>query len=208
MSDFVNTIDLLGDNAVANSIIEGTITEFKDNIITQIINGAFYGNVGKLKILDCPNLIGSCSMYCASGLEYLNLPLVNYVDAQVCDGAKNLTYANIPNVKNLGNWAFRNCKSLDEMDFNVITSIGNTTFQSCPLTKLIIRTETMCTLGGVNALGGSNIANGTGYIYVPRALVDSYKAASNWSTYANQFRALEDYTVDGTTTGALDETKI
>lgn len=40
------------------------------------------------------------------------------------------------------------------------------------------------------------------------ALVDSYKAATNWSTYADQIRALEDYTVDGTTTGALDETKI
>ena len=26
--------------------------------------------------------------------------------------------------------------------------------------------------------------------------------------YANQFRALEDYTVDGTRTGALDESKI
>ena len=40
------------------------------------------------------------------------------------------------------------------------------------------------------------------------ALVDSYKAATNWSTYADQIRALEDYTVDGTTTGALDETKV
>ena len=34
------------------------------------------------------------------------------------------------------------------------------------------------------------------------------QAATNWSTYAAQFRALEDYTVDGTTTGELDETKI
>lgn len=40
------------------------------------------------------------------------------------------------------------------------------------------------------------------------ALVDSYKAATNWSTYATQFRALEDYTVDGTITGELDSTKI
>lgn len=50
--------------------------------------------------------------------------------------------------------------------------------------------------------------SGTGYIYVPRALVDTYKAATNWSTIADQFRALEDYTVDGTITGELDESKI
>lgn len=39
-------------------------------------------------------------------------------------------------------------------------------------------------------------------------LVDTYKADTNWSTYAAQFRALEDYTVDGTITGELDESKI
>ena len=47
-----------------------------------------------------------------------------------------------------------------------------------------------------------------GYIYVPRNMVDTLKSATNWSTYADQIRALEDYTVDGTTTGELDESKV
>ena len=79
---------------------------------------------------------------------------------------------------------------------------------SSAFTTLILRSETVATLPSTSAFSSTPIASGTGYIYVPRALVDSYKAASNWSTYANQFRALEDYTVDGTTTGALDESKI
>jgi hypothetical protein len=37
------------------------------------------------------------------------------------------------------------------------------------------------------------VANGTGYIYVPAALIEDYKAATNWSLYADQFRAIEDY---------------
>lgn len=45
-----------------------------------------------------------------------------------------------------------------------------------------------------------------GYIYVPSALVADYQTLL--PDYATQFRALEAYTVDGTTTGALDETKI
>ena len=61
---------------------------------------------------------------------------------------------------------------------------------------------------GSNVFKNTPIASGTGYIYVPRALVDSYKVATNWATYAAQFRALEDYTVDGTVTGDLDESKI
>jgi hypothetical protein len=72
----------------------------------------------------------------------------------------------------------------------------------------------MCTLGSANEFievsgyPNSAIADGKGYIYVPRTLVNSYKTATNWSVYANQFRALEDYTVDGTITGELDESKI
>lgn len=59
-----------------------------------------------------------------------------------------------------------------------------------------------------SSLQYSGIENGTGYIYVPRNMVDTLKSATNWSTYASQIRALEDYTVDGTTAGALDESKI
>ena len=31
-----------------------------------------------------------------------------------------------------------------------------------------------------------------GYIYVPDALVDSYKTATNWSTYADQIKPLSE----------------
>lgn len=53
-----------------------------------------------------------------------------------------------------------------------------------------------------------DFASGTGYIYVPAASVDVYKNVGGWKAYAAQFRALEDYTVDGTITGELDESKI
>jgi hypothetical protein len=45
-----------------------------------------------------------------------------------------------------------------------------------------------------------------GYIYVPRAMIETLSSATNWS--ALQFRAIEDYTVDGTTTGELDLAKM
>ena len=47
------------------------------------------------------------------------------------------------------------------------------------------------------------IGQGTGYIYVPSALVNTYKSANYWSTYANQIRAIEDYSNDGTADGDL-----
>ena len=85
-------------------------------------------------------------------------------------------------------------RSITEIADNLVTSIGSYAFCGCSkLTTLILRSETMCTLSNTNAFSSTPIESGTGYIYVPRALVDSYKAASNWSTYANQIRAIEDY---------------
>lgn len=92
-------------------------------------------------------------------------------------------------------------------------SIGDYAFENSQITHLVVidtggnQASARCNLG-YRAFNNTPIALGTGYIYVPRAFIDSYKAAENWSTYASQFRALEDYTVDGTVTGELDESKI
>jgi hypothetical protein len=51
----------------------------------------------------------------------------------------------------------------------------------------------MATLYNNEVFTSTPIADGTGYIYVPAALVDTYKADSNWSVYENQIRAIEDY---------------
>lgn len=111
----------------------------------------------------------------------------------------------------IGRNAFYVCYKLTKADFPAATSIDQYAFYNCSaLTALILRSETLCTLTSTNAFNSSAIKNGTGYIYVPRALVDSYKADSKWAAVVvtNQFRALEDYTVDGTITGELDSTKI
>lgn len=42
MTDFTNTIDVVGDEALSDSIIERTITEFKDDHVLTVGHGAFY----------------------------------------------------------------------------------------------------------------------------------------------------------------------
>ena len=110
----------------------------------------------------------------------------------------------------IGREAFAYCSALTEVDLPSATTMDNFAFSDdTNLIKLILRnTEAICSMIGSNAIIRSAIQKGTGYIYVPSALLDSYKAATNWSPFAAQFRALEDYTVDGTTTGELDPTKI
>ena len=50
----------------------------------------------------------------------------------------------------------------------------------------------MCTLANTNAFTNTPIESGTGYIYVLDELVDSYKSATNWSTYAEQIKPISE----------------
>ena len=98
---------------------------------------------------------------------------------------------------------FYYCDCLTLVDIKP-SSIASTAFNSCSvLDALVIRAATVPNLMNTNALVGTPIESGTGYIYVPRSLISTYEAATNWSTYAGQFRAIEDYTDDGTLTGTF-----
>jgi hypothetical protein len=90
--------------------------------------------------------------------------------------------------------AFRDCRKLTSLDFASVTSIASMAFHTCiELETLVIRSGTACALAGTSAFDSTKIASGTGYIYVPSALLADYQAATNWSTYADQFRTIEDY---------------
>lgn len=104
-----------------------------------------------------------------------------------------LTSIRFPMVMVVYGSAFYDCSALTRADFSALTGIGANAFRGCAnLTAMILRGNSVCELWSSSAFTGSGIANRTGYIYVPAALVDSYKAATNWASFADQIRALED----------------
>lgn len=72
---------------------------------------------------------------------------------------------------------------------------GNNSLKNSPnLKAVVIKNTSVQSLNYVAAVTASGIGqNEDGYIYVPRDLVNSYKIASNWSTFESKFRAIEDY---------------
>ena len=87
----------------------------------------------------------------------------------------------------IGISAFRSCSALTSVSLPAATKIGSYAFNSCSaLTTLYIGTEsdTVCTLSSTNAIP-SSVTD----IYVPEALVDSYKTATNWSSFADKIKA-------------------
>lgn len=109
-------------------------------------------------------------------------------------GCTKLTSVVLPAVRIMAGHSMNNCSELIKADFSNLQTIQYSTFYiNKKLVTLIIRTQVVAKLEKTSAFTGTPIASGTGYVYVPSALVDSYKTATNWSTYADQIRAIEDY---------------
>ena len=178
-----------------------------------------FQNCTKLTTVDFP-AVTTIKNYALSGcntLTTVDFPLAIDLGSNIFSSCSSLTTADFPAATSISNFMFQSCTKLTTVDFPAVTRIGQNAFQNCTklttvdfpavntimqyafsycsaLTALILRNpNAVCTLSNTNAFTSTPIASGTGYIYVPSALVDSYKAATNWSTYANQIRAIEDY---------------
>jgi hypothetical protein len=84
----------------------------------------------------------------------------------------------------LNNSVFANNKTLKELEFsNDLTTIGQNVFLNCTsILEYTFLSTTPPTLANINSFISINAAC---KIYVPDASVSAYKAATNWSTYAN-----------------------
>lgn len=78
------------------------------------------------------------------------------------------------------------CQNLEICDIGKAKSIAQNTFRNCrKLQTLIMRRTTVTTVANVNAFQDTPIRGYnslTAKIYVPEALIDSYKSATNWTT--------------------------
>lgn len=257
MAEFINTIDVLGDDAVIDSIIDRTITEFKDDQVMKVGTYAFYKctaltevdlpnvtNIGDYAFNGCQSLATVCFSNCSTignnafegcakldelteenfpsltsvgsnafkstKIKKVSLPLLTTIAQFAFPSLTSITEIRLPSAKVL-NGAFGGCYgNIKLVDLPVCTEIKLKAFNACPnIANFVLRSETLCTIDSYTAVCGFNYNYWTNTkIFVPRALVEDYKVATNWSVYADFFYALEDYTVDGTITGELDETKI
>ena len=193
MADFINTIDTREDEDIFNELVTRTIVEFKDNVIQSVGYGAF-NYCYDLETIDIPNAssIGSYAFANCAKLTSINVPAAKTISSNAFYMAK-ITYINLPNVDTIGSNAFTECINLEKVDMKTATSVGQNAFYNSNLNTIIVRGNTVCTLRNGTIFNNTPIAEGNGYIYVPSSMVDSYKSATNWSTYADQIRAIEDY---------------
>lgn len=158
------------------------------------VGGHVFNLCSSLTTISLP-LIKSAGTYAFSStkISVIDFPLLETMGAYTFGNIKASCTVNLPKLATTANSGFRNSKGITKVDLAIATKVDNLSFYYCNnLETLILRkTDAICTLSNTNAFTGTKIANGTGYIYVPSALVDTYKAATNWSSFASQIKAIE-----------------
>lgn len=89
-----------------------------------------------------------------------------------------------PALMNHDNFTWRYDNKLRILDIG-LSSISNYDCNGCSALEIIIirNTDSVVNLGGTtpNFPSGTPFGDGTGTVYVPQALIESYKTATNWS---------------------------
>lgn len=162
------------------------------NVVT-VGDSGFY-NCKLLKNVFLPKLttLGR-NGFNSTGLESINLPLCTKLGVASFSQTKKLVVATLPLVTSLEGSCF-SYSSVQKIDTSSVISIGAYAFEGAQqLGTLILRNSSVCTLANsTNTFTNTKIAAGTGYIYVPDNLVDSYKIATNWVTFANQIKPISE----------------
>lgn len=173
--------------AVTNIKIENEIVPFIENTITNFSNE-------ELTVISDYGFAGKTNM------QSLYIPNVVSVGGYAFDGCETITEIHFEKHITFKSekWPFmalRGAKNVVKIEFNdgFTTLMSYVFYNMTNLKAVIIRGDNVSQLNNGNNFSGSSIANGTGYIYVPAALVGQYKAATNWVTVADQIRAIEDY---------------
>lgn len=195
----ISSITTGGSGADENEIISKFVTgesysgEFINNKIDYIRYGAFAQT--HITKVDCPKVevINGYAFNNCTKLTSINFPKVIQMKGYCFSFCTSLIEAKFQSPISIEAYIFYNASKLQKCDFNVFTIYMNTFTFSALDTLILRRSEKITYLNSKNAFAGTPIAKGTGYIYVPAALIDEYKTATNWVTFASQFRAIEDY---------------
>ena len=162
------------------------------NSVTTIDSFAFSGctTLESIKIPNSVTTIGDYAFAVCESLTSIAIPnSVTSIRDYTFYGC-GLTSVTIPDgVTIIGSSVFNECTSLVSVTIpDGVTSIGSYAFGSCTgLASIVCMPTTPPILSNTNSFYNTNNCP----IYVPAASVDTYKAASRWSSLASRIQAIQ-----------------
>lgn len=168
MAAAIGSIKGSGD-AEFNSVLDGSATSVENNTINFL----------------------RAYIFNSSNLQKAVFSAVVSVGAYIFQNSKSLVYASLPSLQAVGSGMFFGCSDFEIFE-TFASAIYSNSFATSGLKALILNYNGIVNLQSIGAIENTPIASGTGYIYVPDDLVDKYKVATNWATYASQIKGLSE----------------
>ena len=178
--------------ALSNGVFAGTSAARNTNLRTITLplwtgssfsdgNGFSNGNTGIFA-------------YC-SAMTSFYAPELQSVPYQMLYYCAALEEVVLPKVSSVNSGAFNYCSNLKKIDLGGAITRFSSAFMSnaSKVTALILRGVTSVPTISSTTFNSTAVKSGTCYVYVPKALEDTFKVASYWSNYASMIRAIEDY---------------
>ena len=150
--------------------------------------------------IDMQAMFNYCSSLKSIDLSNFDTSTVTNMQAMFnyCSSLKSIDLSNFDtSITTRLDTMFANCTSLESIDLSSFDtsalSYGNLIFMSCTnLTKVVINRQDVFKMTNTNMFQNTPISSGTGYVYVPDNMVETYKSATNWSTYADQIKGMSE----------------
>lgn len=132
-------------------------------------------------------------LYGKRNLVSVSMPDLEVIGQYGLALCSNLETVEFPSVQVVNSYAFKYSSKLDNVELPSAMQILAEAFSGCSaLASITLSGRTVCSLANPNAFSNSGITSTTGAIYVPADLVDTYKAATNWSVFADRIFPIED----------------
>lgn len=154
-----------GDTTAEDGLITGSVVEYRnDRIQTVRTNG--FSECGSLVSVDLPN--------------------VTRINGYAFSFCRKLTRINLPKLSAFSQtYHFQACSALEMIKLPSITKLENNSFDRCSSLKTVVLPQSyVVALAETSVFGSTPFAtNGTGgTVYCPAALIEQYRAATNWAT--------------------------
>ena len=182
-----------GDGDKTAAFLDGTIASYSNSELTEIREKAFYGCI-KMKSVDLPNVVklGADAFNTCKWLETVNIPKLTAIPYQCFYYGFSLPDKLVfPVCKSVAGYviSYAETKVLDILGGGQIESFAF--YRASYFTTLILRnTETITTLQSAPSSVWQDYTAVT--VYVPDALLESYKTATNWVKMAGQIKGLSE----------------
>ena len=187
--------------ASVQAMIDGSISgEYVSDQVTSLRTGAFCDcpELTYVSLPNCTKFNGFRQFANCTNLTAIYLPKLETITDgnQNFVGMEDLQEISLPSLTKISGSSatFNGCKNLCIVNMPLLSgsTIGASCFYNCyDLQTVILGGETLNPLGNTNAFGNAG-RNTQLNIYVPDALLDTYKTATNWTAFADKIKPMSE----------------